>query len=147
MCINSDDAEMARRLNQEAAKVIKYGGVTEEQALNMVTINPAKALHIDDRTGSIKVGKDADLVLWSDHLLSIYAKAEKTVVDGIVYFDRQHDMHLRKAIAEERNRLVQKIVSEKNLAQPAAPFKASTHEALGCGEHQHDGSWDDNRDQ
>lgn len=144
VCINSDDAEMARRLNQEAAKVIKYGGVTEEQALNMVTINPAKALHIDDRTGSIKVGKDADLVLWSDHPLSIYAKAEKTVVDGIVYFDRQHDIALRKAIAEERNRLIQKIVNEKKSGVTVAPFKPSVHEALGCGEHQHDGSWDEN---
>lgn len=143
VCINSDDAEMARRLNQEAAKVIKYGGVTEEEALNMVTINPAKALHIDDRTGSIKVGKDADLVLWSDHPLSIYAKAEKTVVDGIVYFDRQHDLELRKTIAEERNRLIQKMVGEKKSGANVAPFKASVHVALGCGEHQHDGSWED----
>ncbi|MBX3257064.1 MAG: amidohydrolase family protein [Chitinophagaceae bacterium] len=136
VCINSDDAEMARRLNQEAAKVIKYGGVTEEQALNMVTINPAKALHIDDRTGSIKVGKDADLVLWSDHPLSIYAQAEKTMVDGIVYFDRQRDLQLRKAIAAERNRLIQKMVSEKKSGNAVAPFKASNYETLSCDEHE-----------
>jgi len=77
VAINSDDAEMARRLNQEAAKSVKYGGLTEEEALKMVTINPAKMLHVDGKVGSIKVGKDADLVLWSDNPLSIYAKAEK----------------------------------------------------------------------
>ena len=65
--INSDDAEMGRRLNQEAAKGVKYGGMTEEEALKMVTLNPAKLLHVDDRLGSIKIGKDADVVLWSDN--------------------------------------------------------------------------------
>ncbi len=86
VCINSDDAEMARRLNQEAAKSVKYGGMTEEEAFKMVTLNPAKALHVDDKVGSLKQGKDADVVIWSDNPLSIYAKAEKTIVDGIVYF-------------------------------------------------------------
>ena len=85
--INSDDAEMARRLNQEAAKSIKYGGVSEEDALKFVTLNPAKLLHIDDKVGSIKLGKDADLVIWSNHPLSIYAKAEKTIIEGTIYFD------------------------------------------------------------
>ncbi|HHL31446.1 MAG TPA: amidohydrolase, partial [Oceanospirillales bacterium] len=80
--INSDDAEMSRRLNQEAAKSIKYGGLSEQQAWNLVTINPAKLLHLDDRMGSIKIGKDADVVLWSDNPLSIYAKVNKTFVDG-----------------------------------------------------------------
>lgn len=147
VCINSDDAEMARRLNQETAKVIKYGGVTEEQALNMITINPAKALHIEDRVGSIKTGKDADLVLWSDHPLSIYAKAEKTVVDGIIYFDRKRDAQLREEIRQEKNRLVQKMVSEKKNGGSVAPFKPSLHIALGCGEHDHDGSFDDIADE
>jgi len=141
VCINSDDAEMARRLNQEAAKIIKYSGVTEEQALNMVTINPAKALHIDDRTGSIKAGKDADLVLWSDHPLSIYAKAEKTLVDGIVYFDRERDLQLRKNIAQERNRLIQKMTAEKKAGATVSPFKPSTQTVLGCGEDDDDGSF------
>lgn len=141
VCINSDDAEMARRLNQEAAKVIKYGGVTEEQALNMVTINPAKALHVADRVGSIKAGKDADLVVWSDHPLSMYAKAEKTIVDGTVYFDRERDEVLRKQVQEERNRLLQKMVAEKKSGATVVPFKASLHVALGCGEHDEDGSF------
>src|SRR5690606_34398501 len=84
--INSDDAEMSRRLNQEAAKAIKYGGVSEEEAWKMVTLNPAKLLHIDDRVGSVKVGKDADMVLWNGHPMSIYTKAEKTLIEGKVYF-------------------------------------------------------------
>ena len=82
VAVNSDDAEMSRRLNQEAAKSVKYGGVSEEDALKFVTLNPAKLLHLDDRVGSLKVGKDADVVLWSDHPLSVYAKAEKTIIEG-----------------------------------------------------------------
>ncbi len=85
VAINSDDAEMSRRLNQEAAKSVKYGDISEEDAWKFVTLNPAKLLHIDDRVGSIKVGKDADVVLWSDNPLSIYAKAEKTIIEGKVY--------------------------------------------------------------
>ena len=85
VAINSDDREMSRRLNQEAAKTVKYGDITELEAWKMVTINPAKLLHIDDRVGSIKVGKDADVVLWSDHPMSIYAKAEKTIIEGKVF--------------------------------------------------------------
>ncbi len=147
VCINSDDAEMARRLNQEAAKIVKYSGVTEEQALNMVTINPAKALHIDDRTGSIRVGKDADLVLWSHHPLSIYAVAEKTLVDGIVYFDRERDLQLRKSIADERNRLIQQMVGEKKAGRNVVPFAPSQQILLGCGEHDDDGSFHAHNDE
>ena len=106
---NSDDREMARRLNQEAAKAVKYGGVPEEEALKFVTLNPAKLLHLDERMGSLKVGKDADLVIWSDHPMSIYAKAEKTYVDGICYFDMERDEAMRKEIASERARIIQKM--------------------------------------
>lgn len=112
--INSDDAEMSRRLNQEAAKVIKYGGISEVEALKMVTLNPAKLLHLDDRMGSILVGKDADLVLWSDHPLSVYAIVETTWVDGIPYFDRDEDAMLRENIASERARLIAKILNSKS---------------------------------
>ncbi len=122
VAINSDDAEMARRLNQEAAKSVKYGGMSEEEALKMVTINPAKMLHVDSKVGSIKVGKDADLVLWSDNPLSIYAKAEKTIVDGTVYFDRDKDMELRKRNQAEKARLIQKLAVAKKAA--AAPGSA-----------------------
>ncbi len=116
VAINSDDGEMARRLNQEAAKSVKYGGMSEVEALDMVTINPAKMLHIDKQTGSIKVGKDADVVLWSDNPLSIYAKAEKTIVDGTIYFDRDRDMDMRRQNQAERARIVQKLAAAKRTA-------------------------------
>jgi imidazolonepropionase-like amidohydrolase len=111
---NSDDAEMSRRLNQEAAKAVKYGGVSEEEAWKFVTLNPAKLLHIDDRTGSIKTGKDADLVLWSENPLSVTARAEITMIDGIVFFDKQRDLGFRKSIKEERQQLVNEMIFAKN---------------------------------
>ena len=79
----------------------------------MVTINPAKMLHVDSKTGSIKTGKDADLVLWSDNPLSIYAKAEKTIVDGTIYFDREKDLEMRKRNQAEKTRLIQKLTAAK----------------------------------
>ncbi|WP_192821397.1 amidohydrolase family protein [Rufibacter sp. LB8] len=111
--INSDDAEMARRLNQEAAKTMKYGGVSEEDALKMVTLNPAKLLHIDNKVGSLKAGKDADVVLWNTHPLSIYARPEKTFVDGVAYFDLDSDKTLQEAQEKERLRLVNKMLAAK----------------------------------
>src|SRR5699024_2529435 len=108
--INSDDAEMARRLNQEAAKVIKYGGATEEEAFKMVTLNPAKMMHIDDKVGSLKVGKDADVVLWSHHPLSIYAKAEQTYIEGIKYWDIEEHEQKVKNIELERARIIKKLL-------------------------------------
>jgi imidazolonepropionase-like amidohydrolase len=134
VAINSDDAEMARRLNQEAAKSVKYGSMEEQDALRMVTINPAKLLHIDDRTGSIKTGKDADLVLWNTHPLSIYAMAEKTIVDGIVFFDREKDKELRKRIATERNRLIQKMISDKKGGASTQPAFVTREELHDCGD-------------
>lgn len=132
VAINSDDPEMARRLNQEAAKSIKYDGMGQEDALKMVTINPATMLHIQDKTGSIKVGKDADLVLWNHEPLSIYAVAQKTIVDGIVYFDRDRDMMLRKQVQSERNRLIQKLAGEKKSGAPMVAAQASEQVVLHC---------------
>ncbi len=137
VAINSDDGEMARRLNQEAAKSVKYGGMSEEDAFKMVTLNPAVMLHIDKTVGSIKAGKDADLVLWSDHPLSIYAKAEKTLVDGIVYFDREKDKELRKQVAAERNRLVQKMLDEKKTGGAVSPAMPSMRKVNACEDHAH----------
>jgi imidazolonepropionase-like amidohydrolase len=111
--INSDDAEMGRRLNQEAAKAVKYGGTSEEDAWKMVTLNPAKLLHLDDRMGSIKPGKDADLVLWTENPLSIYARVRQTYVDGIRYFDQAEDIEIRNALYTERARLTQKMLQAK----------------------------------
>jgi imidazolonepropionase-like amidohydrolase len=137
VAINSDDAEMARRLNQEAAKSVKYGGMSEEDALKMVTLNPAKMLHVDARVGSIKIGKDADLVLWSDNPLSIYAKSLYTIVDGIVYFDREKDAQQQQQQAVERNRLIQKMLSEKKGGADMAPARPSMEIMHSCGEHFH----------
>lgn len=114
VALNSDDAEMARRLNQEAAKAVKYGGVPETEAWKMVTLNPAKLLHIDDKVGSIKVGKDADLVLWSAHPMSIYAVCEMTMIDGMILYEKTKDEELRKAIWAERSRLITKMIEAKN---------------------------------
>ena len=114
VAFNSDDAEMSRRLNQEAAKAVKYGNVSEEDAWKFVTLNPAKLLHIDDKVGSIKVGKDADIVLWNNNPLSIYAKAEKTLIEGVVYYDVQKDELQRVAVAKERNELISQLLQEKN---------------------------------
>lgn len=137
VAINSDDAEMARRLNQEAAKIVKYGGVSEEDALKMVTLNPAKMLHVEDKVGSLKVGKDGDVVLWSDHPLSIYAKSLYTIVDGTVYFDRAKDEQMQKLVDAERNRLIKKMVAEKRFGNPVQPAQPSYMIMQTCGEHYH----------
>ena len=113
VAINSDDREMSRRLNQEAAKTMKYGGMSELEAWKTVTINPAKLLHLDDKVGSIKVGKDADVVLWSHHPMSIYAKVEKTIIDGKVFFDRNEDIKKREAIKQEKSKLINMMLKEK----------------------------------
>lgn len=130
--INSDDREMMRRLNQEAAKTIKYGGMTELEAWKMVTINPAKLLHIDNRVGSIKEGKDADVVLWSDNPLSVYAKAEKTIIEGITYFDLEVDKQKREAIKKERNELVTMMLKEKSTGKKTQGPKQSVKRNFTC---------------
>ncbi|HSK13604.1 MAG TPA: amidohydrolase [Phnomibacter sp.] len=137
VAINSDDAEMARRLNQEAAKIVKYGGVSEEDALKMVTLNPAKMLRVDDRVGSLKTGKDGDVVVWSDHPLSIYAKSLYTIVDGTIYFDREKDALAQQKVDEERARLVKKMVGEKRRGAPVQPAVPSYQVMLSCFDHMH----------
>jgi imidazolonepropionase-like amidohydrolase len=137
VAINSDDAEMARRLNQEAAKSVKYGGMNEVDALKMVTINPAKMLHVEDRVGSIKVGKDADVVLWNENPLSIYAKSLYTIVDGTIYFDRERENEKERMIAAERMRIVRKMNSEKSSGRAVQPAQPSYQLMHNCGEHFH----------
>lgn len=136
--INSDDAEMARRLNQEAAKSIKYGNVSEEDALKFVTLNPAKLLHIDDKVGSLKIGKDADVVLWSDHPLSIYAKAEKTIIEGAIYFDLETDKRLRAENLKEKNILINKMLSAKQGGAPTRPVSAKKPHLKHCDFENHE---------
>ena len=113
VAINSDDAEMSRRLNQEAAKTVKYGGVSELEAWKMVTLNPAKLLHIDHKVGSIEVDKDADVVLWSGHPLSVYSKAEKTIIEGATYFDIEKDKEIQASIQQERLELTKLMLKVK----------------------------------
>ncbi len=137
VAINSDDAEMARRLNQEAAKIVKYGGVTEEEALKMVTLNPAKMLHVADKVGSLKPGKDGDVVVWSDHPLSIYAKSLYTIVDGTIYFDRAKDEQMQKDVDAERLRLVRKMNGDKRSGAPTIPAQPSYQVMHTCSDHGH----------
>lgn len=137
VAINSDDAEMSRRLNQEAAKSVKYGNISEEDAWKFVTLNPAKLLHIDDRVGSIKVGKDADVVLWSDHPLSIYAKAEKTIIDGTVYFDIERDAQLRETMEKEKNELTTMMLQAKHKGLKTKPIEKKEKELLHCDSVEH----------
>lgn len=132
VAINSDDGEMARRLNQEAAKTVKYGGMTELEAWKMVTINPAKLLHIDNRVGSIKEGKDADLVLWTDHPLSVYAKAEKTLIEGATYFDLELDKQQRESVKKERSKLIDMMLKEKSGGGKTQAPKMSKKERMTC---------------
>ena len=106
--INSDSGEEMRHLNQEAAKTMKWGGLSETEALSLVTINPARQLGIDHLVGSIEVGKDADLVIYDAHPLSNYAVVQQTIVDGKVYFDRALDKERQRTIKEEKEALSQK---------------------------------------
>ncbi|MBE7175594.1 MAG: amidohydrolase family protein [Mucilaginibacter polytrichastri] len=132
VAFNSDDAEMARRLNQEAGKAVKYGGISEEEALKFVTINPAKMLHIDAQTGSLKPGKDADIVLWSDNPLSIYAHAEKTYVDGIAYWDEVRDKQTQQEMRSEESRIIQKMIAAKKDGGPVQPARMRIPRLYHC---------------
>ncbi|NJW51618.1 amidohydrolase family protein [Salinimicrobium oceani] len=132
VAINSDDAEMSRRLNQEAAKSVKYGDISEEEAWKFVTLNPAKLLHIDDRVGSIKTGKDADLVLWTAHPLSVYAKPEKTIIEGVVYFDLERDQKLREEVEKQKNLLTTQMLKAKNNGLKTQAVKESRKEEMHC---------------
>ncbi len=106
--VNSDDAAEAMHLNQEAAKSMRYGGLTHDEALKLVTLNPAIQLGIEKRVGSIEVGKDADLVIYNRDPLSAYAVVQKTLIDGRVYFDREKDLAGRAALEQEKKELLEK---------------------------------------
>ena len=98
----------------------------------MVTLNPAKLLHLDDRTGSIKVGKDGDIVVWSDHPLSIKARAEQTIIEGTVYFDINRDVQLRKDVKEEKSKLIEMMLAEKKKGLKTQPAKSKEKQRLHC---------------
>ena len=120
--INSDSDERARRLNIDAAKMMRYGGLTEDEALKLITLNPAMQLGIDKRVGTIDVGKDADLAIWSAHPLSVYARVEQTFVDGELLFDREADIARRPRLEAERKTLEQAEVN-KAPAQGGTPAR------------------------
>jgi imidazolonepropionase-like amidohydrolase len=126
---NSDSNEMARRMNVEAAKAVKYGRLSQAEALNFVTINPARQLKIDGWTGSIEVGKMADLALWNGSPLSTFSKCERTWIEGRELFSLEKDDAHRRWILGERHRIIQKILSgksKKKEADEAAPEAGST---------------------
>lgn len=107
--LNSDSDELQRHLNLEAAKVIRYGGLSETQALAMVTINPAKQLGIDDKVGSIEVGKSADMVLLDKDPLDNFSKVQKVWIDGHEYFDRDKDLETRPDFQNKKKALEDKL--------------------------------------
>ncbi len=115
--VNSDSDELARHLNLDAAKAMKYGGLTEDEALKLCTLNPAKQLRLDHRLGSIEVGKDADLVIWSGHPLSTYSRAETTMIEGNVYFDRAQDLVRREELRKEKEQRLKKEDDDANAAK------------------------------
>ena len=129
VCINSDDAEMGRRLNQEAAKTVKYGGLSEEQAWKLVTLNPAKILHLDDQIGSVKTGKAADLVLWTANPLSIEARVSLTMIDGVVYYEEAVQAQKQLQIEQERVRILSLMLAagERGEATKTPQKKAKKH--------------------
>ncbi len=111
--VNSDSDELARRLNLDAAKAMKYGGLTEEEALKLCTLNPATQLRLDKRIGSIDAGKDADLAVWTGHPFSTYSRVDTTFIEGQIYFDRAKDLEMRKELAKEKADRLKKEADEE----------------------------------
>jgi imidazolonepropionase-like amidohydrolase len=138
--INSDSDERMRRLNLDAAKAMKYGGVPEEEALKMITLNPAKQLGIDKRTGSIEEKKDADLVIWNAHPFSVYARPEMTMIEGEILFDRARDITNRAVLARERETLEKMEVNRAPASGGTAPAipreKREAHRDDADGGHE-----------
>ncbi|MEQ1831554.1 MAG: amidohydrolase family protein [Candidatus Eisenbacteria bacterium] len=142
---NSDSDELARRLNTEAAKAIKYGGVPREEALKMVTLNPAKSLKIDSSVGSLEPGKDADFALWSGEPLSPFSVCEQTWIEGRKYFDRAADLAGRDELAKERVALISAAKAAKKEGGPPMAGRGNwppryledtDQSGNECGEHQ-----------
>lgn len=144
VAINSDDAEMGRRLNQEAAKSVKYGGMSEEDAWKMVTLNPAKLLHLDNRMGSLKEGKDADVVIWSTNPLSIDARVESTFVDGELLYDSKRSRELEARDKAEAARIITKMLSENKKGEPSRPFRLKRRGHFHCDTLGEEESFEEN---
>jgi imidazolonepropionase-like amidohydrolase len=130
--INSDSAEHARRLNTEAAKAMHWGGLSEDEAFALVTINPAKQLRIDNRVGSIEVGKDADIVVWNKHPLSTYAIADRVYIDGTMYYDRLAEERRLTDARQEKSRLTGQRAPTTEPQTPR-PQSAQSSDSSGLG--------------
>ena len=139
--LNSDSAERSRRLNTDAAKAIKWGGLTEDEAMALITINPAKQLGIESRVGSLEAGKDADVVIWSHHPLSTYAVADRVYIDGTAYYDRQADARRLTTVRQEKLSLIAAEQGERR--RPTTddarndPAAAGTTGSNGTGTNGH----------
>jgi imidazolonepropionase-like amidohydrolase len=144
VAINSDDAEMGRRLNQEAAKTVKYGGMSEEEAWKMVTLNPAILLHLDNRMGSVSVGKDADLVLWSDNPLSILSKVKMTMIEGVVYYSEENNVELQRKNTEEKMRLILKMSVNSSTSDAKRTLFPRKKKFYHCDTLGEDGTYNEN---
>ena len=120
---------------------MKYGGVSEEDALKMVTINPATMLHINHRTGSITPGKDADLVLWTGHPLSIYSKVQFTMIEGVKYFDRDEHERTLARMEKERNRLVKAMMDAKAKGEKTTTVVPFEHKLYHCDSEEDEGTF------
>jgi imidazolonepropionase-like amidohydrolase len=142
--INSDSDERARRLNIDAAKMMRYGDMTEEEALKMITMNPAWQLGIQDRVGSLDVGKDADVVIWTGHPLSVYSRVETTFIDGEIFFDRQQDVARRAELERERAQLEQ---AEPNRAPSQGGTSPATPRGRRPAYGDDDDAWDGGNNQ
>jgi imidazolonepropionase-like amidohydrolase len=129
--LNSDSDELMRRLNTEAGKMLKYGGLSKDEALAMVTYNPAKQLGIDHRVGSIEVGKDADLVVYDKEPLSVYARVQQVYIDGQLYFDREKDLQDREKHAALWMALLEEDAARQKGASAGGAKDAATTKPSG----------------
>ena len=111
---------------------MKYGGISQEEAWKFVTLNPAKMLHLDDRMGSIKEGKDADLVIWSNNPLSIYATVEQTYVDGICYYDAERNIQLTEELMKERERLINLMTAKAKKGEATQSVREKKENNYHC---------------
>lgn len=123
--VNSDSSELARHLNHDAAKAVKYGGLTPDEALRLCTINAARQLRLDHRIGSIEVGKDADLAIWTAHPLSTYARVDTTMIEGEILFDRARDLQKRQELAREKEERLKKDADDEKKAKDAGKKEAN----------------------
>jgi imidazolonepropionase-like amidohydrolase len=142
--LNSDDAEMGRRLNQEAAKMVKYGGMSEIEAWKLVTLNPAIMLHLDNRMGSIVAGKDADIVIWSTNPLSIEAKVEYTIIDGEILYDAVEEKEMIEKNQKEKARIISKMLESNNKGGDKKPFVKKRRKLYHCDTLEMEGTESEN---